>query len=89
MPYIEEASRYATPATTGTGFTCTMVIPYSWLIPATALQNSLVGSYSVGVENSTTTAGPPILRLSSGPVVSTSTLPAAGTTTTYTIAVTI
>jgi hypothetical protein len=85
--YIEEASRYATATTSG--FTCTMTIPYSWLIPSTAIQNSLTGTYSVGVQNSTTTAGPVILRMSTGPVVSTTTLPAAGTTTTYAIAVVI
>ncbi|HEY2858286.1 MAG TPA: hypothetical protein VGJ21_07710 [Terracidiphilus sp.] len=87
MPYIEEASRYATAATGG-GFTCTMLIPYSWLIPTTAVQKTLTGSYSVGVQNTATTA-PPILRLSSGPIVSTPTLPANGVTTAYSIAVTI
>jgi len=87
-PYIEEASRYATAATSG-GYTCTLTIPYSWLISSTAIQKTLTGSYSVGVQNTAVTAGPAILRLSSGPIVSTTTLPATGTTTTYTIAVTI
>jgi hypothetical protein len=86
-PYIEEVSRYATAATSG--YTCTLTIPYSWLIPTTAIQKTLTGSYSVGVQNTAVAAGPPILRLSNGPIVSTTTLPATGTTTTYTIAVTI
>ena len=87
--YEEEASRYATATATANVYTCTMTIPYSWLIPSTAVQNSLMGNYSVGVQNTTTTAGPPILRMSTGPIVSANTLPAAGATSTYTIAVVI
>jgi hypothetical protein len=88
-PYIEEASRNASAGATSGTYTCSMTIPYSWLIPSTAVQKQLTGSYSVGVQNTVTTVGPPVLRMSSGPIVSTTTLPATGTTTTYTIAVTI
>jgi len=85
--YSEAAYRY--PTATAGGWTCTLTIPYSWLIPSTSIQNTLLGTYSVEVENSTTTAGPPLLRLATGPVVSLSTLPANGVTTSYVIAVTI
>lgn len=87
--YDEEASRYATATATAGVYTCTMTIPYSWLIPSGAIQNSLMGDYSVGVQNTATTAGPPILRMSNGPIVSQNTLPAAGATTSYVIAVVI
>ena len=85
--YQEYASRNATLS--GTTYSCFMSIPYSWLIPSTAIQNSLIGSYSVGVQNSTATAGPPLLRETTGPVVSLTALPANGTTSAYVISVVI
>jgi hypothetical protein len=85
--YSEGSFRYATGS--GTAFTCTMTIPYSWVIPTTAVSRSLVGSYEVSVENTAAAAGPPILRLNGGDVVSATTLPANGATTTYTFNVTI
>jgi hypothetical protein len=85
--FDESASRYATGS--GTAFTCTLIIPYSWSLPATALQKTLTGLYTVYVTNSTVAAGPAILRTSSSNIVSTTTLPATGSTTTYTLNVTI
>jgi hypothetical protein len=85
--YTESSFRYATGS--GTAFTCTMTIPYSWVIPTTAISKSLAGSYGVSVDNTATAAGPPELRLAGGDVVSTTTLPANGVTTTYTFNVTI
>jgi hypothetical protein len=85
--YSEDAFVYATGS--GTAFTCTLTIPYSWVIPTTAISKTLTGDYSVGVQNTATAAGPPVLRVTSGLIVSTTTLPATGTTTTYSIAATI
>ena len=85
--YTEENFAYATGS--GTAFKCTLTIPYSWVIPTTAIAKSLTGEYTVGVQKTATAAGPPILRLTGGNIVSTTTLPVNGTTTTYAIAATI
>jgi hypothetical protein len=77
-------------ATGGSGaFTCTLTIPYSWVLPTTTLQKTLTGEYQVTVTNSTATAGPAILRLSTGDFLSTSTIPANGSTSSFTVNVTI
>jgi hypothetical protein len=85
--YMEAANANATGS--GTSYTCTLKIPYSWIIPTTLVQKSLLGSYTVQVNNSTMSAGPAVLRFSQGTFLSTSTIPANGATSTYTVAVTI
>jgi hypothetical protein len=85
--YMEAANANATGS--GTAYTCTLKIPYSWIIPTTVIQKSLLGSYTVQVNNSTMSAGPAVLRLSEGTFLSTPTIPANGATSTYTVAVTI
>lgn len=85
--YTETA--YANATGSGTSFTCTLKIPYSWIVSSTAVEKSVLGSYIVTVNNSTLSAGPAILRISQGDFLSTSTIPATGTTSSYAVAVTI
>lgn len=85
--YMEAA--YVNATGSGTTYSCTMKIPYSWILPSSAMQKSLVGSYTVHVNNTALSAGPAVLRLSQGDFLSTSTIPANGSTSTYTVAVTI
>jgi hypothetical protein len=85
--YMEAANANATGS--GATYTCTLKIPYSWIIPTTAIQKSLLGTYTVQVNNSALSAGPAVLRLSEGTFLSTTTIPANGATSTYTVAVTI
>lgn len=85
--YTESAFKNATG---GSGvFTCTLTIPYSWVLPTSTIQKTLTGAYDVTVSNSTATAGPPVLRIATGDFLSTSTIPADGTTSSYTVNVTI
>jgi hypothetical protein len=85
--YTEAAFANATGS--GTTYSCTLKIPYSWILPSTFVQRSLLGAYTVQVNNSNVSAGPAILRLTESDFVSTSTIPANGATSTYTVAVTI
>jgi hypothetical protein len=85
--YMEAANANATGS--GTTYACTLKFPYSWIIPTTVVQKSLLGSYTVQVNNSAISAGPAVLRLSQGTFVSTTTIPGNGATSTYTVAVII
>ena len=80
-------------ATTTTTTSCTVTIPYSWIVytPGSTVENELTGTYSVFAVNPTATGIGTVsqLRLVGGGVVTTTTLPANGATTKYTIAVTI
>jgi hypothetical protein len=79
--------------TSTTTTTCTVTIPYSWtVLPAgSTVLNSLIGSYTISAVNpsATTVATVTQWRLVGGNIVSTTSLPANGATTKYTIAVTI
>jgi hypothetical protein len=84
--YEESAATVATVS--GSAATCTMTIPYSWIItPGTALEESFGGGYNA--EILTETAEPGILRGSDGTYASATTVPASGTTTKYTEDVTL
>jgi hypothetical protein len=75
----------------GTTATCTVNIPYSWLFPASASSNidSFVGGYSVsGLATSTATTGLR-QRSSSGSFVSSNKIPASGSTSKFTVNVTL
>jgi len=90
--YEESASVLATVS--GATATCTVNIPYSWLIPPTSstVQNSLVGSYTaeiVGPSSTTVVLTSPFARLSSSEFLTSKTIPASGTTSKFTVAVTL
>jgi len=90
--YVEEASVLA--KVVGATATCTVNIPYSWLIPpaSTTVQNSLTGEYTVemiGPVSSTTNPLSALTRSSSSSFVSTKSIPLTGTTSKFTIAVTL
>ena len=80
-------------ASSTTTTTCTVKIPYSWVVtPASkTVLNSLSGTYEVFAINPTATglASTIQLRVVSGTIVDSATLPANGATTPYAIAVTI
>jgi len=77
-------------AISGTTATCTAVIPYSWLVaPASGtVIDSFSGSYSVNVSADTAAAGA-TSRSSSSNVFTSTKIPASGTTSTYTVNVTL
>ena len=87
--HTEAAYSYATVS--GTTATCTVNIPYSWLLPAASATNvtSFDGSYTIEVINSTTTAGPPVLRLSGADFLTLTAVPATGTITKVAVSATI
>jgi hypothetical protein len=87
--YEETAASYATVS--GTTATCTVNIPYSWVVPAASATTltSVTGSYTVQVSNSAVAAGPPLLRLSGGDFLSLKAVPATGAVTKTAISVTI
>jgi hypothetical protein len=75
----------------GTTATCSAKIPYSWLLPASSSSNvdSFSGSYSVAAVVTTTPATGLRQRSSSGSFVSTTKIPASGSTSKYTVNVTL
>ena len=90
--YGEESSVLA--KVSGTTATCTVNTPYSWLIPpaSSTVQNSLTGEYTIemiGAASSTTNPLAALTRSSSSSFVSIKSIPLAGTTSKYTIAVTL
>ena len=85
--FVESASSVATVS--GTTATCTVNTPYAWLIAAgTTEVETYTGNYTVEM---TTAAGalPGIVRMSEGTYVSASKIPSTGTTSKYTVAVTL
>jgi hypothetical protein len=80
-------------AISGTSATCKVVIPYSWLVtPASAtVIDSFSGSYSISAEATAAATGAAgtSLRSSSSSVFSTTKIPASGTTSSYTVNVTL
>jgi hypothetical protein len=77
-------------AISGTTATCTAVIPYSWLVPASSstVVDSFSGTYSVTAVASPVAAGA-VTRSSSSSLFSTTKIPASGTTSSYTVNVTL
>jgi hypothetical protein len=86
--YEEEATDNV--AISGTTATCKTTIPYSWLLtPASStVIDSFSGSYSVSAVATTAAVGV-ALRSSSSSVFSTSKVPASGSTSSYTVNVTL
>jgi len=84
--YNEEAFGVATVS--GATATCLVKIPYSWAFPsAGSTISSLTGSYVVEMGNPSATASQPtILRVSSSNFLSATTIPPAGTRSTFTVA---
>lgn len=90
--YAEESSVLA--KVVGATATCTVNTPYSWLIPpaSTTVQNSLTGNYTVemiGPVSSTTNPLSALTRSSTSSFVSLKSIPLTGTTSKFTIAVTL
>ena len=87
--YEEEASSVAT--VNGNTATCTLTIPYSWIVPAASptVDTTFTGSYSVNVINNDGTATSTVLRSTLGYFLSQTTVPASGTTTTAAVSVTL
>jgi len=86
--YIEEAT--GSVAISGTTAICKTTVPYSWLVtPAsTTVVDSFSASYSVSAVSTTAALGTS-LRSSSSSVFSTTKIPASGTTSSYTVNVTL
>jgi len=77
-------------AISGTTATCTVVIPYSWLVtpPGTGVTDSFSGSYGVSAAAGNASTGG--MSRSTGSTLFTSTkIPANGTTSVYTVNVTL
>jgi hypothetical protein len=90
--FSEESSVLA--KVVGATATCTINTPYSWLIPpaSTTVQNSLNGNYTIemiGPVSSTTNPLSALTRSSTSTFVSLKSIPLTGTTSKYTIAVTL
>lgn len=92
--YFYEAAGTAVTIS-GSTATCSTTIPYSWLLPAASSteEESFSGSYtiSVGTEGATGATGATsgIYRSSTGTFVSATKIPASGTTSKYTVDVTL
>lgn len=77
---------YAIATVSGSTATCLIKIPYSWTFPSTtSTTNSLTGSYIVEIVSPATNAAPPVIRTSSSDFLSSTTIPANGTKSTYTV----
>jgi len=85
---------YAVAKVTGSTATCTVNTPYSWLLPAASSsdESTLLGGYTVSIlaapsttVNLSTVEG----RSSTSAFLSAKTIPATGTTTKYSVAVTL
>jgi hypothetical protein len=92
VSYEEEAT--GSVALSGSTATCTATIPYSWLLPAASstVQETLGGSYTVFAgtpvaDNGITIAG--VGRLSSSQFLAATSVPASGTTSKYSVNVTL
>jgi hypothetical protein len=84
---------YAEATGSGTSYTCTLKIPYSWslLSPGTGVENSMSATYEVlalAPSGSIFSTGLG-LRETSGPIVQSAPIPAIGATTSYTVNATI
>lgn len=77
-------------AISGTTATCTAVIPYSWLLAAASSTtvDSFSGTYSVTAAATSATAGA-VTRSSYSNLFSATKIPASGTTSNYTVNVTL
>jgi len=77
-------------AISGTTATCTAVIPYSWLVAASSstVVDSFSGTYSVTAVATPVAAGA-VTRSSYSSLFSTTKIPASGTTSSYTVNVTL
>jgi hypothetical protein len=80
---------YAAATISGSTATCIAKIPYAWHFPAsTGTESNLTGAYVVEMIPAANVE-PPIVRETSSDFLSTTTIPATGTTSTYTIPVTL
>jgi hypothetical protein len=90
---VWEESNVEIATVSGSKATCTIKIPYSWLIPkaSTTIKNQFLGVYAVGAVTGLTgkKGNPRALRTSSHEFLKTATLPANGAITKYTLDVTI
>jgi len=92
IDYVETAA--AAAKVTGATATCTVLTPYSWVIPpaSSTTLDSLTGSYSVTIlpaPSTTVTIATLKERSSSSQFLSTKTIPAVGTISKYTVAATL
>lgn len=94
VSYEEEATGTVS-LSGGTTATCLATIPYSWQLPATTgtgIITSLTGEYTVFVGTPLVTSGTAVAgvgRLSSSKFLSANSVPATGTTSKYTVNVTL
>jgi hypothetical protein len=89
-----DESSYSVAKVTGTTATCTVITPYSWILPAASstVQNSLSSVYVIGILPASTSTTAVLSELdgrsSTGPFGGTA-IPATGATTKYTLAATL
>jgi hypothetical protein len=85
-----EEKAWSMAKVTGSTATCTVTTPYSWALPKASMDSSLLltGTYNVLMEASEAETSQSE-RSSLGSFVSATTIPAAGSTTKYTVAVTL
>jgi hypothetical protein len=97
-PYVLTLAQYSEGASTsvdvsGSTATCTVTIPYSWIIPSLTSASivTLSGGYDVTVvpQSSSTTAAVFDSRESSSSIFDLTKVPATGTTSKYTVNVTL
>jgi len=86
---IWEQSSYKEATVSGTTATCTVYVPYSYLVPAASstVTNTITGDYTVEMTNGSGTV-PPVATLLTGSFLNAK-LPATGTTTKVSLNVTI
>lgn len=89
--YYESASGIATA--TAKGYSCTLTIPYSWVIPAstktTPIKTTISGTYAVGASAGTSATSGETTRSSGSSLPIPSTLPKDGANTTATVEATL
>jgi len=85
--WSEEA--YSLATVSGSTATCTVNVPYSWIIPVNSsnVSNTFSGDYLVEMLNATNVS-PALIRTSLGPFVA-GAIPATGSTTKYTLSLAI
>jgi hypothetical protein len=95
LTYTESAAytemAYSNATGTGSTATCTVSVPYSWIIPASSStdKTSITGGYSVQVYSGASSSVPNTLRYTIGDFLNLTSPPSIGATTAATINVTI
>ncbi len=86
---VWEESAYTSVPLAGTTVSCTLKVPYAWVLPTatSGVTNTLDGALLVTVSNPVST--PTVLRTSAQDFLNNAPIPASGTTSQYTVNVTL